>query len=70
MSYCYFNIILSNYSRSSEELIVSRNLLIVAVWGTVSSFLSEKQNMSKGKWDILEILILIFDFLYFDIEML
>ena len=33
-------------------------------------FFIEKQNISRGKFDIFEILILLFDFSYFDIEML
>ena len=70
ISYCYFIIILSDHLRSSEQLVVSRNLLIVAALGTVSSFSKLKQNISKGKQDIMEIIILLFDFWYFDIEML
>ena len=35
-----------------------------------SFFKIEKQNISKGKFDIFEDLILLFDFLYFDIEIL
>ena len=33
-------------------------------------FLIEKYIYQKGKFDIFEIFILLFDFLYFDIEML
>ena len=32
------------------------------IWHSVFIFSSEKHNISKGKWDILEILILLFDF--------
>ena len=50
--------------------IVSRNLFIVGSFGTVLSttFSSEKHVTSKVKLDILEIFILRFDLLYFDVK--
>ena len=42
----------------------SRKLFIFDEFGTVSSFLIEIQNLSKGKFDICEILILLFDFCF------
>ena len=38
MSYCYFNIILSNHLRSSEQLFISRNFLIVVAFSYLTYF--------------------------------
>ena len=40
------------------------------IWHSVIVFPSEKHSISKGKSDILEILILLFDFSYFDANIL
>ena len=42
--------------------VVSKSLLIFAVFGTVSLFFYWKKYISKGKFDIFEILMLLFDF--------
>ena len=54
--------ILSYYLCSFESLVVLIKLLIVGSFGTVSLFFKWKHSISKYKSDILEILILLFDF--------
>ena len=40
------------------------------IWHSVVIFQVKTHNISKGKWDILEILILLFDLSYLDVELL
>ena len=40
------------------------------IWHSIIIFQVKTHNISKGKWDISVILILLFDFSYFDVEIL